>query len=536
MRRARSFVLLICLFASAVRLAAGTPEYLRTALAHFSGDTPRGWAYTLTTRRGEDITAERYDPAAGPGLQWTLLLRNGHSPSVDEAERYAKFKARPAPATVPPTFDKRDFDPGSFRLVREDANHAEFEVRFREDTGDKMLRHLSVRLVVAKERAAVESFHLNLLAPFSPILGVKIQKLEVQLANSPPTLARPALPLRSSSRFVGRLFLVKTIEETEEVGYSDYTFVGSHSAAPVSLPHAVKLSKASFKRAADWLCHEARPLERALFAHWFENAPRDTVLAELGKFQNPDGGFGHALEPDLRLDDSSVYHTTVALQLLRELDAPAAHPLVAGALRYLAGTYQPEARAWPIIPAAADRVPRAPWWNYDADLTKFLGNPRAEVTGYLLDYGTPPAGLLDAVMAHFDAQPEKMEMHDLLCYVRLAGSRALPAAARNQLQARLNRTIAAVLGRTPEEWKNYSLKPLTVAPVPASSFTESLGMEIAANLDYEIGQQGPDGAWAPNWSWFDGKYRAEWAVAEREWKGILTVRLLRTLQAYGRLE
>jgi hypothetical protein len=201
----------------------------------------------------------------------------------------------------------------------------------------------------------------------------------------------------------------------------------------------MKLPRSSFSRAADWLHREARPLERALFAHRFDDAPREAVLAELTRFQNSDGGFGHALEPDLRLDDSSVYHTTIALQVVRDLGVSASHRLAAGALLYLAGTYRPEVQAWPIIPPAADRVPRAPWWNYDADLTKSLGNPRPEITGYLLEYGTPPAGLLDAVMAHFDAQPERMEMHDLQCYVRLAGCRALPDGVRATLQTRLPR-------------------------------------------------------------------------------------------------
>ena len=36
-------------------------------------------------------------------------------------------------------------------------------------------------------------------------------------------------------------------------------------------------------------------------------------------FQNDDGGFGHGLEPDLRLAGSSVIVTTVALQHLRVL-------------------------------------------------------------------------------------------------------------------------------------------------------------------------------------------------------------------------
>ena len=72
------------------------------------------------------------------------------------------------------------------------------------------------------------------------------------------------------------------------------------------------LSREAFERAADFLRHGARPLERALFAHAFEDGGRTPVLAALVPYQNDDGGFGRALEPDMRAEASSVVATTRA--------------------------------------------------------------------------------------------------------------------------------------------------------------------------------------------------------------------------------
>ena len=81
------------------------------------------------------------------------------------------------------------------------------------------------------------------------------------------------------------------------------------------------LSSDQFERAADYLRHEARPLERALFAHAFEGGGRTAVLAALVPYQNDDGGFGRALEPDMRAPASSVVATTMAFDILRRVGA-----------------------------------------------------------------------------------------------------------------------------------------------------------------------------------------------------------------------
>ncbi len=61
-----------------------------------------------------------------------------------------------------------------------------------------------------------------------------------------------------------------------------------------------RLSREAFERARAFLKSEARPLDRALFEHEFEGAPGERAIEELARYQNPDGGFGRALEPDLR--------------------------------------------------------------------------------------------------------------------------------------------------------------------------------------------------------------------------------------------
>ena len=88
------------------------------------------------------------------------------------------------------------------------------------------------------------------------------------------------------------------------------------------------LTKSAYEKAVTFLNEQARPLEKALYAYHFANAPASSVLEALAGFQNDDGGFGHGLECDIRLADSSVIATTIAFQRFREIHAPADHPVV----------------------------------------------------------------------------------------------------------------------------------------------------------------------------------------------------------------
>jgi hypothetical protein len=306
----------------------------------------------------------------------------------------------------------------------------------------------------------------------------------------------------------------------------------------------MRLSREGQERARQFLFEQGRPLERALYGYYFGESSLENILSELVAYQNPDGGCGYALEPDVRLPGSSVLATTIAFQILRELRVGAGHPLVQGAIRYLLDTYEARHGAWPIVPEGVNRAPRAPWWGYGGDEPSWwegcLNNPRPEVVGYLYDYAllVPReflADLFEAVIARLDVVAETMEMHDLLCYARFARSRALPEDTRARVLGTLSSAVDRLVAREPADWDTYGLKPLTLVDSPDSPFAGMLADEVARNLDYEIERQGEDGAWAPNWSWGDA-YPEAWQDAKREWSGVITLETLRRLQSFGRLQ
>ena len=306
----------------------------------------------------------------------------------------------------------------------------------------------------------------------------------------------------------------------------------------------MKLTRDRQAQARAFIFEAARPLEQAQYAYHFENGTAEAVLASLARFQNADGGFGHALEPDLRVADSSALATTIGLQILRDIEATAEQPMVRGAIGYLLASYDPRQQRWPIIPATAGSAPHAPWWEPGIQLQQsfgaFLANPRAEIIGYLYEYAElVPGELLEtlgpAALAHLEQLPDKMDMHDLLCYVRLAETKTLPEPMRERMMDKLRRAVGVTVERDPAAWKTYGLQPLAVVTTPDSPFAALYGRELEANLDALVESQQDDGSWGLTWTWGD-MFPEAWQVAERDWRGVLTLTNLRTLRSFGRLE
>jgi len=301
----------------------------------------------------------------------------------------------------------------------------------------------------------------------------------------------------------------------------------------------MNLNRQSFNRATQFLLTSARPLEQALFRLHFEDGSAADVVRELVAFQNPDGGFGHGSEPDLRTPDSSAIATTHNLQRMRELDLRPDHEMMHRTMAYLRATCERQNHVWPIIPATANNAPHAGWWttkNLAESWNHFRANPTAELVGYLFLFGTVEdeawrQQVLRGVLDYLASRPDKMDMHELQCFARLAEMVELPEASREKL----TRTVAATVERDPARWPKYGLRPLSVVKSPQSPYYAALRDAVAVNLDYLIREQTTDGSWAPTWSWGD-EFPDVWPVARREWQGVLTLDALRTLRAFGRLE
>jgi len=296
-----------------------------------------------------------------------------------------------------------------------------------------------------------------------------------------------------------------------------------------------KLSAPNYRRARDYLLTQARPLERALFAHEFEAGPRDAVLEALAAYQNPDGGFGRALEPDVRLPASSGIATLTGLDVLREIDADADEPQVRRALAWVVAAYDEDVPGWRSVPESVDDFAHAPHWSWaphaPGSAWPHILIPGARLLSHLQHWRSlAPAALLAGYTEAFRAHVETLAGPiggDGLYYASTVDD---PASRGKLCQLALDN-----VSTNPAEWAEYVSKPLKLAPLPGCLFAEVLAGPVLANLDFEIEQQANDGAWEPNWSW-RGAYAAEWEQALREWRGELTLKTLRSLRAYGRIE
>lgn len=241
------------------------------------------------------------------------------------------------------------------------------------------------------------------------------------------------------------------------------------------------LTRSKFELARRFLEEEARSLEASWFHHIFSDTAADTVMAELDQFQNPDGGFGHGLEPDVRTPASSVICTTIAFQIMRSLAIPTDHPVRVAGLDFLIKSYNPETQHWRNLPPAAEDSPHAPWWsqadNPAAD-DEFELNPTAEVLGYLYEGGdrvSPDliATVTDKVMNEILALAS-IEMHDLLCCLRLWQTPNLPETVSQPLQDKLQGLIHAAVDPDPADWEGYGLRPLTGNLPPRLPFSQRI--------------------------------------------------------------
>lgn len=308
-----------------------------------------------------------------------------------------------------------------------------------------------------------------------------------------------------------------------------------------------QLSHEAFGRAQQFLKTRARPLERTLFEYRLENGAAENVVGELARFQNADGGFGHALEPDSRTPSSSALATGIGLQLLKELGCPSNHPMVRHAIAYLQSTCDQQTQTWRVVPLDANAFPHAPWWHDEnGSLSRTFDGfriiPRALILASLWHFSDAvPRDWLDALTENAVMYIEEAKVlgggggSDLEYAIILAETKNLPHGYKERLIARIRAAIPAVVVRDTAKWNSYCITPLKIAPTPQTLGSDLIWDDLHANLDFEIEHQTSEGTWDPTWTW-GGAYPDAWEQTKLEWRGHLTLEMLTTLRAFGRIE
>ena len=290
-----------------------------------------------------------------------------------------------------------------------------------------------------------------------------------------------------------------------------------------------------FAAAERFVWCNARLLDRLRFDYLFRGGDADRVVAALRPYQNPDGGFGGALEPDFR---GPVSQPTTVEQALRVLDEAGRFDaeLVKPACDWLVHVTTSDGGVPMVLPSAAD-YPRAPWWN-PAPSASML--PTGGIAGLLHAHHVEHPWLgpaTDLCWASLDEVPARIAAADWLLQVAYDIRSALlfldhvPDRTRAEgVCAELGRllTDAGVIALDPATPGEVAM-PLEFAPHPATLARRWFNdATIDAHLDAVVATQQDDGGWPVNWQIWT-------PVTGPEWRGWQTVERLKTLKSYGAL-
>lgn len=295
----------------------------------------------------------------------------------------------------------------------------------------------------------------------------------------------------------------------------------------------------NIQKAGDFILRTARLVDRLRYACLFKRGSAEAVVAALAPYQNPDGGFGNALEPDLRGSASQPVTVYSAFAVLDDIGRLRGE-MVTRAVDYLASVTTP-AGGVPIAFANIREAPRAPFVNVaDKPVPGLL--PTASLAGLLLKHHVEHPWLTTATSFCWSALEALKETHPYevehsLIFLEHAPDRIRAAKEAERLRGFVRDGRLVLLdpsdptsARVPKGYAPGELHtPLNYAPRPDSLARQWFSdQEIERALDALAGGQQEDGGWMFNWRIWN-------EATTLESRGQVTIEALKTLRAYGRL-
>jgi hypothetical protein len=285
-----------------------------------------------------------------------------------------------------------------------------------------------------------------------------------------------------------------------------------------------------------FLDREGRLVERRLADVVFDGADPSGAVDAVRAYRNPDGGFGHGLEPDKRGPASLPIDVECALDILWMAGGDTVEgfgrlgvdDLVRPACDWL-GSVAASDGAVPLGFPVIEKYPHAEHWSDWAYAPSL--NPTAGLAGRLHRMNVSHPWLERAtnwcfaqLESGFDEDAHALrEVTLFLAYApdRDRAAAIAPSVAGWLAEARWYRADPAD--------PSYGVTPLHLAPEPDSPWRSLFDdTSIEGTLDRLARDQQPDGGWPITWE-------PPGIASTLEWRGIETLRALRTLRAYGRI-
>jgi hypothetical protein len=281
--------------------------------------------------------------------------------------------------------------------------------------------------------------------------------------------------------------------------------------------------------AQTFISNNARLLERHIFRFLFQQGKPDHLHTALLAYQNADGGFGNALEPDKRTVSSQPIDQEIALRVLDDIGFDTRIALQI--CNFLETITTPEGGVPFVLPTVRD-APRAEWWNTDLNEPPASINPTASITGLLHKYEIRHPWL-DRATDYCWQYIEHQQIsggHDFLCiqlFLEHVADRQRAERGFDRISAQL--MAGGHISYDPSA-PGYVFMPLQYAPSPQNMSRRLLDTTtIQRHLATLAHKQQLDGGWPISWT-------AISPACELENRGIVTLNVLKTLKAYDYLK
>lgn len=265
-------------------------------------------------------------------------------------------------------------------------------------------------------------------------------------------------------------------------------------------------------KAESFIKENARPLDLAVYKYFFENESNQAVVDELLKFQNADGGFGNAIEPDFFNPNSSPVATNDAIITLCRVNALDKNSdIVKGIVKYLEShdSFDKDKKRWLFAIDSNKDYPHAIWWEKKGDgISGF--NPSVSLAAFLVCYDKCDP-LYEEILKEgleFLKNAEEISGDDLNCFL-LAYELFKTNGINNIIDMKVfkNLLCKAIFNTICKDTRKYGIE---YVPLPSSVFpgtyTELITPEIkpliAAEKDILSKLQLEDGGFEITWKWY----------------------------------
>jgi hypothetical protein len=284
---------------------------------------------------------------------------------------------------------------------------------------------------------------------------------------------------------------------------------------------------ADIEAATRFIHANGRLLERYRLAHLLDGGDPEPVVRALRAYRNADGGFGNAIEPDMRAPDSQPVGIHTSMEILHQVGV-SDDPMIAGAADWTASIARDDGGVPFCLPSCLP-YPRNPIWQ-PADESSAIQTGANAAALYRLGVDHPwldrasefMFGRVDALdLANATPNPGLgYEIRFSIVFLNAHPDADRAERALDALAPELPRFVA----HEPGDGGDVQT-PLDLAPMPDDRARRLFdSAEVEAHLEALADAQMDDGGWMFGWDQWN-------PAATTEWRGVLTVDALRVLQA-----